>query len=38
MLVISIPAEELCLDPNTEENINSRAISLIVAVERAASF
>ncbi len=38
MLVISIPFAELCLHLKIEEDVNGRAISLIVVVERWTSF
>ncbi len=38
MLIISIPSTDLCLHRNIEENVNGRAIFVIVLVERWASF
>ncbi len=38
MLVISISSDDLCLHKKIKENINGRAISVIVVVERWASF
>ncbi len=38
MLVISTPSADLCLHRNIEENVNGRAIFVIVVVERWASF
>ncbi len=38
MLVISIPSDDLCLQPKLEVNINGWATFVIVAVEREASF
>ncbi len=38
MLVISIPSADLCLHQKIEENVNGRAIFVIVVVERWASF
>ncbi len=37
MLVISISSDDFCLHPKIEENINGRAIFVIVVVERQAS-
>ncbi len=34
MLVISIPSADLCLNQQIEENVNGRAIFVIVVVER----
>ncbi len=38
MLAISIPSDDLCLHCKIKENINGRAIFVIVGVERWASF
>ncbi len=38
MVVISIPSTDLCLHQKIEEDVNVRAIFVIVVVERWASF
>ncbi len=38
MFAISIPSDDLCLHKKIEENVNGRAIFVIVVVERWASF
>ncbi len=38
MLVINVPSDAFCLQPKIEENLNGRAIFVIVAVERYVSF
>ncbi len=38
MFAISIPSADLCLHQKNEENVNGRAIFVIVVVERWASF
>ncbi len=38
MLIISLLSADLCLHQNIEENVNGRAIFVVVVVERWASF